>query len=161
MASDIEITLARKTDAIVIAEMSRDLIENGLKWNWRAKRILDMIAHPDCVVVVARNRLELVGFALMEFHESHCHLNLLAVRQNKRREGAASQLLTWLEASAKIAGIARINLEVRSGNDAAIEFYKSHGYQVQGEIRGYYQGKESAFRMVHHLIAPEIAEQRP
>jgi len=161
MDPSIEISIARRRDAKAIAEMSRDLIENGLNWSWRGKRVLDTILHPDCVVIVARTRLKLAGFAVMEFHETHCHLNLLAVRPELRRRATGHALLKWLEESAQVAGIARINLEVRSTNKIAISFYEAHGYEVQTKIRGYYQGKESAYSMVHHLIAPEIAEQRP
>lgn len=161
MGQDIEISIAGARDAKAIAEMSRDLIEKGLKWSWRRKRVLDTILHPDCVVIVARTGSNLVGFAVMEFHEIHCHLNLLAVDPELRRRATGHALLEWLEASAQVAGIASINLEVRSHNKTAIAFYEAHGYEVQTEIRGYYQGKESAYSMVHHLIAPEIAERRP
>jgi [ribosomal protein S18]-alanine N-acetyltransferase len=161
VSTGIEISLARPGDAKIIAEMSRDLIEKGLDWSWRPKRILDNVLHPDCVVITARTRLKLAGFAVMEFHETHSHLNLLAVIPGLRRKGTGHALLEWLEQSAQVAGIARINLEVRSSNLAAVTFYKAHGYEVQSSIQGYYQGKENAYSMVHHLIAPEIAGQRP
>lgn len=161
MDPDIEISIARPRDARIIAEMSRDLIEKGLNWSWKSKRILEMIRHPDCVVIVARTRLKFAGFAVMEFHETQCHLNLLAVHPEFRRKATGSALLRWLEASAEVAGISKINLEVRSSNKAAIAFYKDLGYELRAKIAGYYQGKENAHSMVHHLIAPEIAGQRP
>ena len=161
MDPNIKISIAHPREAKAIAEMSRDLIERGLDWSWRRKRVLETILHPDCIVIVARTRLKLVGFAVMEFHEIHCHLNLLAVSPEQRRQATGHALLEWLEESARVAGIARIKLEVRSNNKIAISFYEAHGYEVQTKIRGYYQGRESAFNMVHHLIAPEIARQRP
>ena len=161
MSTTIEIRLARLSDARIIAEMSRDLIEHGLPWTWKPKRLYAMIAHPECVVIVALIRQELAGFAVMEFHEEHAHLNLLAVMPEHRRHQIGSALLRWLEDSAAIAGIARINLEVRSTNKPALDFYKMHQYKQGHKIRGYYQGKESAYRMVHHLISPEVADQRP
>jgi len=157
----MEIRLARIGDATTIAEMSRDLVEQGLVWSWRTKRVLTMIVHPECVVVVAEIQGNIAGFAVMEFHETHAHLNLLAVTPHYRRQNIGSDILVWLEESARVAGIARINLEVRSTNPSAQDFYRIHDYQMDGEIQGYYQGKESAVRMVHHLISPEIAKLRP
>lgn len=120
-----------------------------------------MIAHPECVVIVAKVHRKIAGFAVMEFHEAHAHLNLLAVTPEYRRHQVGSALLEWLEESAKVAGIARINLEVRSTNASAVKFYKKHSYQTDRELRGYYQGKENAYGMVHHLIPQEIAKLRP
>ena len=78
MDADTEISLARPSDALALAEMSRDLVEIGLGWSWKPSRILAMIEHPESVVLMARTRLEIAGFAIMEFHETHAHLNLLA-----------------------------------------------------------------------------------
>jgi ribosomal protein S18 acetylase RimI-like enzyme len=161
MNTDYEIRLARISDAKTIAEMSRDLIEQGLVWSWQTRRVQAMIAHPESVVTVAEVQNEIAGFAVMEFHEEHAHLNLLAVTPRHRRLQVGSALLRWLEKSAQIAGIARIILEVRSTNQGALDFYKIHDYHVDRKIRGYYQGKESALRMVHTLISPEIADLRP
>ena len=161
MTVKYEIRLARVSEAKTIAEMSRDLIEQGLVWNWQTRRVLAMIANPECVVTVAEVQKKIAGFAVMEFHEEHAHLNLLAVTPGHRRLQVGSLLLKWLEKSAKVAGIARIILEVRSTNQGALDFYKNHDYQVDRRIRGYYQGKESAIRMVHNLISPEIADLRP
>ena len=161
MNTDCEIRLARVSDAKLIAEMSRDLIEQGLAWSWQARRVRAMIAHPECVVTVAEVKNAMAGFAVMEFHEEHAHLNLLAVTPSHRRLNVGSSLLGWLEKSAQIAGIARIILEVRSTNLGALDFYKTHEYKREQTIRGYYQGKESAHRMVRTLISSEIADLRP
>ncbi len=161
MNSATDIQLARARDAVQLAEMSRDLIETGLRWTWRPARMLSMIRHPECVVLKASVSGMIAGFAVMEFHDEHCHLNLLAVDESRRRARVAADLLCWLEESARIAGIARVVLEVRSGNQGAIVFYKKNGYQIESRLVDYYQGKESAYRMVHHLIAPEISAERP
>ena len=156
-----EIAIARPTDALTLAEMSRDLVESGLGWSWKPSRILAMIRHPDAVVLVARTRIETAGFAIMEFHDEHAHLNLLAVKPRHRRGGVARALLEWLEESARVAGIASINLEVRSRNTEAKDFYASMGYRIDATLKGYYRGREDAVRMVHDLIQPDIAARRP
>lgn len=161
MDAIIELSLAKPADAHALAQMSRDLIENGLRWSWKPARILNMIRHPDCVVLVARTRIGIAGFALMEFHEVHAHLNLLAVKPAKRRSGIGKALITWLEESCQVAGVASIFLELRADNTSAKRFYESLGYRQGRTVEGYYQGREDALTMVHQLITPEIASQRP
>ena len=161
MALDIEIELARSADAGKIAELSRDHVESGLRWSWKAGRVLGMIQSADAVVIVARSRFGLVGFAIMEFHDRHAHLNLLAVSPQVRRQGVASELLNWLHKSAATAGIGKIQLEIRAGNSGGLKFYEQFGYRVGAKVSGYYQGKEDALRMVCQLIDPETEAQRP
>jgi [ribosomal protein S18]-alanine N-acetyltransferase len=157
----VEIRLARKTEVRDIAEMSRELIERGLKWSWRTPRILAMVEDPECVVLVARTRVELAGFAVMQFLDTTAHLNLLAVVPARRRGGTGSALLSWLEESARVAGLEQVVLEVRRNNEGAREFYRQHQFEEVALLRGYYQGREHAIRMVHQLIEPTLAENRP
>jgi len=161
MDTHFQIELARPVDALVIAQMSRDLIETGLRWSWKPSRVLSMIQDRDSVVIVARSGKDIAGFAVMEFQEVHAHLNLLAVRPVERRGGIGKALVEWLEASAQVAGIASIVLEVRHDNRGARTFYESLGYRGNQVLQGYYQGKENALRMAHQLMAPEVAAQRP
>ena len=141
--------------------MSRDLIEAGLPWTWKPSRVLSMIQHPDSTVLIARTRLEIAGFAIMEFAPVSAHLNLLAVRPAHRRRGIGRELVQWLEDSCRVAGIASISLELRTDNDGAKRFYQTLGYQPGQILKGYYQGKESALGMAHQLMTPEVAAQRP
>ena len=161
MDADTEIALARPSDALALAEMSRDLVEVGLGWSWKPSRILAMIEQSESVVLMARTRLEIAGFAIMEFHEEHAHLNLLAVKPHQQRKGVGKALLEWLAVSARLAGIARIELEVRTDNDEAINFYQSIDFRRDKVLKGSYQRKQDALRMVHHLMTPEMAAQRP
>src|SRR5258705_6236724 len=46
--------LARASDAREIAEMSRDLIEEGLTWSWTPARVQHFIMGAESSVVVAR-----------------------------------------------------------------------------------------------------------
>jgi ribosomal protein S18 acetylase RimI-like enzyme len=79
------------------------------------------------------------------------HLNLLAVATAHRRQGLGSQLIRWLTATAIEAGVFRINLELRTNNSHARDFYASLGFEPAGVIQGYYQGREAALRMTRRL----------
>jgi [ribosomal protein S18]-alanine N-acetyltransferase len=88
--------LARATDAREIAEMSRDLIEQGLTWSWTPARVQHFISGPESSVVVARREQRIAAFAIMHFGDDVAHLNLLAVAPEHRRQGLGSQLMDWL-----------------------------------------------------------------
>lgn len=145
------LSLARDSDAKEIAEMSRDLIEQGLAWSWTQARVRRAILGRDCCVLVARRERKVAAFAIMHFGEEMAHLNLLAVACEHRRQGLGRQLIRWLSASAVEAGIFRIDLELRASNGGARVFYESLGFQSLDVVPGYYQGREPALRMTRRL----------
>src|SRR5580693_3897139 len=143
--------LARAGDAREIAEMSRDLIEQGLTWSWTPLRVKHFISGAESSVVVARREGRIAAFAIMHFGDEVAHLNLLAVAAKHRRQGLGRQLMDWLTATAVEAGVFRINLELRSNNEQARIFYECLGFDQLGIVQGYYQGREAALRMSRHL----------
>jgi ribosomal-protein-alanine N-acetyltransferase len=140
--------LASLPDAYAIALMSRELIETGLcGWSWDPQRVARAIQARDTVVLVAAARNSLVGFAIMNFGDTSAHLSLLAVKPTHQRRGIGGRMMAWLEESALVAGIATINLELRTNNWAARDFYCALGFRETASIPGYYQGMETAVRM--------------
>jgi ribosomal-protein-alanine N-acetyltransferase len=139
--------LARSSDAREIAEMSRDLIEQGLTWSWTPARVQHFICGSESSVVVARRESRIAAFAIMHFGDEVAHLNLLAVSPEHRRQGLGRKLIEWLTVSAIEAGVFRINLELRTHNEAARQFYERLGFEQLGVVQGYYQGREPALRM--------------
>lgn len=153
-AAAITLYPAQPTDALEIAQLSRDLVEQGLPWTWGPRRITEAIRDPDVVVLVARSGAELAGFAVMIYRERHAHLSLLAVAQRWQRAGIGRRLLGWLEETALVAGTEWIDLEVRAGNAGARAFYHALGYAPRDLVPGYYQGREAAVRLRRRLREP-------
>jgi ribosomal protein S18 acetylase RimI-like enzyme len=143
--------LASHRDAAAIASLSRRIIEAGLPPAWPADRVLCHIKRTDSVVVTARVQGLLAGFAIMQFGDSHAHLNLLAVETAHQRRGLGRQLMNWLHESALVAGTFDVGLELRANNIGARRFYESLGYRAGLVMRGYYQGIEDALRMTRDL----------
>jgi ribosomal protein S18 acetylase RimI-like enzyme len=145
------VTLAQAADAREIAEMSRDLIEDGLAWAWTPARVVQFMASKDSSVIVTRRGGRIAAFALMHFGDDTAHLNLLAVAAAYRRQGLGRQLVEWLCASALEAGVGKINLELRANNLGAQAFYAALDFESQSIKQGYYQGREAALRMSRRL----------
>lgn len=64
-ATNLRLELARTSDTRALALMSRDLIETGLGWTYRAERIARLFRDPEAVALVARVGRQPVGFAVM------------------------------------------------------------------------------------------------
>lgn len=156
-----KISVARRTDAEPIARMSRTLIENGLPWSWTEARVAQAIANRDTAVIVARDRRRLAGFAIMYYGDAHAHLNLLAVAPAYRGRGLGRELVHWLEACARTAGVFEVRLEFRLRNAATKRFYAALGYSECGSVPGYYAGIEDACRMRRDLGCRAAAASFP
>ncbi|MEX0804983.1 MAG: GNAT family N-acetyltransferase [Candidatus Binatia bacterium] len=149
--SELSLRLARPADAGTIANLSRDLIEYGLRWRWTPMRVAASIRADDVNVLVACTHENIAGFAIMRYGDDDAHLDLLAVAPLYRREGVGHRLLQWLEKCAVTAGIFSVALEVRAGNEGAQLFYERIGYRTLVHLPGYYQGIEAALRMGRDL----------
>ena len=154
------IRLATREDARAIAELSRREIEHGLPWRWTTPRVLRAIRDRSTNVVAALEQDLLVGFGIMSYADETAHLNLLAVNPQSQRRGVGSALLFWLEQVAGVAGIARIELEARQDNEAALAFYRRHGYRTTETMIGYYLGMEDGVRLEKQLGIPLNLERR-
>jgi ribosomal-protein-alanine acetyltransferase len=151
MIGEYEVKLAGRGDIRGISELSRDAIEFGLPWTWTPRRVAKSIAESSTNVVVVRQGGSLAGFAIMEYGEEEAHVLLLAVHPANRRTGVGSALLSWLEATTRVAGMNLIRVEARAQNGGAISFYRKHGFEELGLCKGYYQGVEDAVRMAKDL----------
>lgn len=147
------------TIAPAIAAMSRELIEYGLPWGWRAERVADAIASAETNVAIVREgngqtigqangeAHGLIAFGIMEYVDDDAHLVLFAVRPERQRRGVGTALLAWLEACARVAGSERIQVESRRENDAARCFYNENGYHEQVIERRMYSGRIDGVRL--------------
>jgi ribosomal-protein-alanine N-acetyltransferase len=142
---------ARMHDARAMAEMSRDLVEAGLPWRYTPARMSALIRDAETLALLACDAQQLRGMAVMQFLDEHAHLSLLCVQPNQQRRGLGRRLLDWLEASARVAGIGSIVLELRADNLAALAFYERLGFVQTQLVPGYYEGRLAARCMRRQL----------
>jgi ribosomal-protein-alanine N-acetyltransferase len=153
MISQHAIRLATIDDAPRIGAMSRDLIEQGLRWRWTPERIRACIRSNTTNVAVAPSERGLAGFAIMEYRDDEAHLVLLGVEPTHRRRGIASALIAWHEHAALTAGIGTVYVEARADNEETRAFYRKLGYREVQRVGRYYDGVEDAVRLAKDLWA--------
>jgi [ribosomal protein S18]-alanine N-acetyltransferase len=86
-----------------------------------------------------------VGHASARRFVDDVHVIRLVVDGAVRRQGIGAALLDRLTSWARATGAARITLEVRAGNVAALALYGRAGFVTLGRRTGYYPDGEDAF----------------
>jgi len=61
-------------------------------------------------------------------------INYLGVKPSERRKGYGLQIVRAVEEMLDAIGCAKINLQIRTSNEAVIEFYRSIGYGVDDVV---------------------------
>ena len=79
-----------------------------------------------------------VGFCSFWRVLDELHINNLAVLPNRRREGIATALLTFVLREGAALGATRATLEVRRSNEAAQRLYERLGFSVTNVRHAYY-----------------------
>jgi ribosomal protein S18 acetylase RimI-like enzyme len=153
MISHLTIRFATRDDAGAIAALSRDEIEHGLPWTWRAPRVRQAIADPDTNVIVVGPPGAVAAFGVMYYADDDAHLLLFAVHRSRQRQGIGTALLRWLEEAALAAGAQRVRVEARMDNEAARSFYNEHGYHEGAVVKGMYSRKLDGVNMEKWLGA--------
>jgi ribosomal protein S18 acetylase RimI-like enzyme len=103
--------------------------------------------------LLAEEDEEIKGFILGETNGNRGHIITLDVGTEYRRRGLGTQLLNALESSFAARGVRSMLLETAMNNEAGFEFWKRHGYWVQGVLKRYYLSRIDAYQMARNLSA--------
>jgi len=98
-------------------------------WNDPHKDIERKLAVNPELFLVCEEAGEIVGSAMFGYEGHRGWVNYLGVAPAHRRKGLAKALMQKGEYLLREAGCPKLNLQVREGNQAALAFYKSLGYQ--------------------------------
>lgn len=119
-----------------------------LGMTWRESDIRDMLGSGGMTGFArisshhgAPRRLD--GFILFRTMADEGEILSLAVRQQSRRRGVASDFLTRTLIFMDNRHVKRVFLEVNAANRAAIAFYKRSGFRIIGVRRGYYASNKA------------------
>lgn len=96
---------------------------------------------------------EILGYYIASFILDEAELYTLAIREDKRRLGIGSKLLTHLQERCKEKNMKKIFLEVSTKNEKAISLYEKFNFTKVGLRKNYYQKtNEDAYIMRKDMI---------
>jgi len=76
---------------------------------------------------------------------------MLSVNNNNRKQGIGAALLTHFLIEMKNQQVTQVELEVRTTNQGALEFYKKQGFTLRETLHQFYQNGEDAYSMSKEL----------
>jgi ribosomal-protein-alanine N-acetyltransferase len=132
---DIKLTTMTKADIDEVLGIERLSFPSP----WSKQLFLNELANPDSHIILAKDDTGItLGFVCFWIVVDEVHILNIAVHPSFRRQGIARRLLTFVLEFSKKKGCSYFALEVRSGNQAAIELYKGFGFKTAGIRKGYY-----------------------
>ena len=133
---EIRPILPAEVDQIVIIQT-----ECGLS-AWTRTAYLDELKRPGSLVLAAHSGREVTGFIVGRIIASdppEAEIYNIGTLPAFRRLGIGSELLKSFIKACEGAGVVAIWLDVRSSNEAAIDFYKQFGFLKSGTRRDFYR----------------------
>ncbi len=104
---------------------------------WSTAMFALEMTRADSLVLVAESEVgEVSGYVVCSKLDLDWHLMNIAVPSSQRRRGVAEALLE--ELLKRLGPRARLTLEVRPSNEAAIRMYEKWGFLAAGRRRAYY-----------------------
>jgi ribosomal protein S18 acetylase RimI-like enzyme len=101
----------------------------------------------------------IAGFIVAEANSrGQGHVVTIDVLEGARRGGVGSELLRAAETRLVAGSCRNASLETAVDNEAALLFYKRHGYLVEKTIPRYYSGTLDALLMRKDLLPPTPAK---
>ena len=97
-------------------------------WNDPVKDIARKLTEQPELFLVGKLDNRIVATAMAGFDGHRGWVNYLAVDPNHRKKGLGRTLMQHIEEAMKARGCPKLNIQVRTGNSEAIEFYRKLGY---------------------------------
>ncbi len=131
-------------DSVLKIESKRD-IHHWTKTQFESELA---VAHAHCIVGIHEGENEsVIGFAIGHDLGLEYELLLIVVDQAIQRQGVGKLLLDEQCLWARKSGAEKFFLEFKKSNHPAQTLYKTSGFEVCGERKGYYKNGETAVIM--------------
>ena len=102
--------------------------------------------------IVAEKDHKIIGFIIgVKTTQYNARILMLSVSKLHQRQNVGSSILTEFLKTISNEEVKYIELEVRTDNKKAINFYQKHGFKIQGRIKDFYQDGKSAYTMKKEL----------
>ena len=103
-------------------------------WNDPGKDIDRKLAVDPKNLLVLEEDGAILGSVMVGYEGHRGWVNYLAVHPSQQRQGWARELMVEAEARLRELGCPKINLQVRSSNSSALEFYARIGFVVDDVV---------------------------
>ena len=80
-------------------------------------------------ILVGDDKGRIIATVMVGYEGHRGWLNYLAVSPERQKEGLGRKIVSHAEAKLKKMGCPKINLQVRKGNGAVLDFYQKIGYR--------------------------------
>ena len=129
MNSHEKLTIRTFTDADTKATIALwQACELTRAWNDPDKDIERKLSVNDDLFLVAEIQDNIVGSVMGGYDGHRGWINYLAVDPGQRKQGLGKQLMLTVEHRLLSLGCPKINLQIRTGNEAVMEFYRAIGF---------------------------------
>ena len=110
--------------------------ESGLvrAWNDPQADIEAALACATSTILAARDGGRVVGTVMAGYDGHRGWLYSVAVRRSHRRRGIGELLVREAEARLAALGCRKVNLQVRSTNEAVVAFYRALDFEIEARI---------------------------
>lgn len=111
-----------------------EICELTRPWNKPHRDIDRKLAHGDHMLYVGCRGVSIVATVMAGYDGHRGWINYLGVSPSERGTGVGAAMMLHAQAALRELGCPKINLQVRSSNPDAIEFYQTIGYTVDDVI---------------------------
>lgn len=140
---DLQAVMRLESETPEAPHWSRAIYERFLSADPARKRIF-----------IAEEGGRLLGFVAGQLILDACELDSILVDIAVRRSGVGRVLLAAFLEWATAGHAIRVQLEVRSGNERAVEFYVRSGFAQDGLRPGYYRNPEEDAVLMSRSLEP-------
>jgi [ribosomal protein S18]-alanine N-acetyltransferase len=132
-------------DFAALHKLDQACFPPGISYSKTTLRYFLKLSSADCVV--AAEGTHIAGFVLSEENPPLAHIITLDVEEKRRRNGVGTALLQELESNLAARGVRSVLLETAIDNEAAVAFWRRHGYGIEATLKRYYLRQIDAYEM--------------
>ena len=134
MPAAVSVRRFQSTDFESLVELLQEVLPSTAAWNTPRDALLRKLNRGDEMVWVAETGGVVVGTIQAGYDGVRGWIYGLAVHADQRHNGLGRRLLQTAETALTDLGCPKVNLQVRSGNSNALEFYHRCGYETEDRI---------------------------
>jgi ribosomal protein S18 acetylase RimI-like enzyme len=131
---DISIRPYKADDEAAVVELWETCFPDDPPWNEPRDVIRRKMTVQPELLLVALVDDQVVGTVLAGFDGFRGWVNKVATHPSLQRKGIASRLMRAAESALADMGCPKLNLQVRAGNVAVVEFYENAGYTIEDRV---------------------------